>query len=134
MVVAKARGIAGAVIDGAYRDIGQLRSIQFPMFLKGVAPATGPKRGPGEINVPVCCGGVIVYPGDIVVGDEEGVVVVPRRHADRILGTVKPIKVKSRAEDWDWDTIVERDEVRDRYFDEVLKVRGCEWVIGSTSE
>ena len=86
IALAKQRGIAGMIVDGAYRDIQEIQSIDFPMFYKGVAPATGPKRGPGMINVPAHCGGVIVNPGDIVVGDPvEGVVVVPREAAELVL-------------------------------------------------
>ena len=55
--------------------------IGFPIYGKGITPWSGPKRGPFEINVPVCCGGVIVHPGDIVVADEDGAVVVPQETA-----------------------------------------------------
>lgn len=132
-VMAHQRGIAGMLLDGAYRDIAEVESVQFPMFLKGVAPATGPKRGPGEINVPVNCGGVIVHPGDIVVGDTEGVVIIPQRHAQRIKDQIKdkPLTVRTSPEDWEPD-IASRDKVRDAYFDEVLKARNCEYIKGST--
>lgn len=127
-VMAKKRGVAGMLVDGAYRDIEQMRSIDFPMFLKGVAPATGPKRGPGMINVPVHCGGVIVHPGDIIVGDTEGVVVVPRDAAEKVAAKVKEKALKVHAEDWDWDNVVDQDRPRDEFFDRVLEQRGCEYV------
>jgi regulator of RNase E activity RraA len=126
IVMAKQRGIAGAVLDGCYRDIEQIQNIDFPMFLKGVHPSTGPKRGPGELNVPICCGGVIVHPGDIVYGDREGVVVVPKQYAQMIVDKVSKVPVKKLASDWDWDGIVESDKPRDDYFDEVLAARGVE--------
>jgi 4-hydroxy-4-methyl-2-oxoglutarate aldolase len=128
-VVAKQRGVKGMVIDGAYRDIREIKEIEFPMFLKGVAPTTGPKRGPGEINVPVCCGGVVVHPGDIIVGDEvEGVVVIPKQYAELIAGLVEGKADFKKASEWDWNGIVQRDTHRDKYFDEVLKARGFEFV------
>ncbi len=127
-VVAKQRGIAGMLVDGAYRDIEQMRSIAFPMILKGVAPATGPKRGPGMINVPVHCGGVVIHPGDIIVGDVEGAVVVPRDAASLVARQVATKPLKVRAEDWDWVGAVEADRERDQYFDSVLASRNCEYV------
>lgn len=126
-VVAKSRGVAGMLIDGAYRDIAQVESIGFPMMFRGVAPATGPKRGPGLINVPVHIGGVIVHPGDIVVGDAEGTVVVPRDAADRIAAQIKDTPLKQKSEDWDWDGIANSDQPRVDYFKAILEARGCEY-------
>ena len=71
----------GLIVNGAYRDVAQAREENFPLYAKAVAPYSGPKRGPFEINVPVCCGGVNVQPGDVVVCDEEGGVVIPRAYA-----------------------------------------------------
>lgn len=127
-VIAKQRGVAGMLIDGAYRDIGQVQSIDFPMMLRGVAPATGPKRGPGMINVPAHVGGVVIHPGDIIVGDAEGAVVIPRDAADRIAGMIKDTPLKEQAEDWDWDGIAQTDQPRVDYFNAILKARGCEFV------
>jgi regulator of RNase E activity RraA len=89
ILVAKSRGVAGVVVDGAYRDISVVQEYDFPLFIKGVSPATGPKVGPGEVNTTVCCGGVIVNPGDIVVGDVEGLAVVPRDSADKVIAGVR---------------------------------------------
>lgn len=125
-VMAKKRGIAGMVLDGAYRDIEQIQNIDFPMFLRGIHPSTGPKRGPGEINVPISCGGVIVQPGDIVYGDREGVVVVPQAYAQMIVDKVSKVPIKKESDDWDWDNIVEDDKERVEYFDAVLAARGVE--------
>lgn len=76
---ARHRGIAGFVVDGLIRDVERIRELAgFPVFARGVTP-TGPlHRGPGELNYPVSAGGVVVHPGDVVVGDLNGVVVVPR--------------------------------------------------------
>jgi RraA family protein len=81
---AKHRGIAGFVIDGYVRDIAAIRELDFPIFARGTTPIGPLHRGPGEINLPICCGGVVVQPGDIVVADDSGVVFVPRAHAEEI--------------------------------------------------
>lgn len=75
--IAQRRGIAGFVIDGVIRDIAEVREAQFPVFARGLMPIPGRKRQLGQLNQPVVCGGVRVSPGDIVVADEEGIVVIP---------------------------------------------------------
>ena len=81
LIPAISRGLAGVIVDGAWRDIGDLQALDFPICGRGISAFSPAKRELGEINVPVCCGGVIVEPGDVVVADREGSVVVPRRHA-----------------------------------------------------
>ncbi|MFQ5910197.1 MAG: 3-hexulose-6-phosphate synthase [Thermoplasmata archaeon] len=71
--------VAGAVIDGAARDIDEIIKMDFPVFSRHISPQAGEPKGHGEINCEVICGGQRVSPGDWVVGDESGVVVVPRR-------------------------------------------------------
>lgn len=75
------RGIAGVVIDGAVRDVDDIRSINFPVFARAIVPNAGEPKGMGEINAEIECCGQAVRPGDWVVGDESGVVVVPRERA-----------------------------------------------------
>lgn len=75
------RGLRGVVVDGGWRDVKELEELGFPVFARAVSPWSPPKERPGEINVTVSCGGVIVEPGDIVLADEEGVCVVPRAFA-----------------------------------------------------
>lgn len=76
---ARHRGVAGFLVDGLIRDLpGILALGDFPVFARGVTPIGPLHRGPGEVNFPVCAGGVVVHPGDVVVGDLNGVVVVPR--------------------------------------------------------
>ena len=82
---AQQRGIAGFVVDGCIRDIAETRSNRFPVFGRGVIPIPGVRKTAGLINVPVVCGGVTVAPGDIVVADEEGIVVLPAARASKIL-------------------------------------------------
>jgi len=73
---ALSRQIAGFLIDGCVRDIATLRTLDFAVFAIGVTPQGPYKNGPGEINIPVCCGGQVIAPGDIIVGDQDGVVVI----------------------------------------------------------
>jgi regulator of RNase E activity RraA len=74
---ARAKGVAGIVCDGMCRDLSGIRAAGLPTFVLGASPAAPGKDGPGEIGGRVSCGGVVVEAGDIVVGDEDGVVVVP---------------------------------------------------------
>jgi 4-hydroxy-4-methyl-2-oxoglutarate aldolase len=83
--VAQRRGIAGFVLDGLIRDVAEAREIGFPVFVRGVIPIPGSKSAVEPLNVPVRCGGVTVGPGDIVVADEEGIVVVPRARQEQTL-------------------------------------------------
>lgn len=65
-------GLSGMVIDGAIRDVAEIRERDFPVYARAVTHRGPYKDGPGEINVPVCIGGMVVQPGDIVVGDQDG--------------------------------------------------------------
>ncbi len=83
--LAMTRGVAGFVIAGAVRDSGAIAAEDFPVYAAGVTPRGPYKDGPGEINVPVSVGGMVVHPGDIIVGDEDGVVAVPLAEAEALL-------------------------------------------------
>lgn len=74
---ARIRGLKGAVIDGAVRDWGDLVRAQWPIFAVSTIPRAGTHDAQGGWNIPVSCGGVVVHPGDWVVGDSDGVVAVP---------------------------------------------------------
>jgi 4-hydroxy-4-methyl-2-oxoglutarate aldolase len=82
----KFRGLSGAVIDASVRDLPQINRLQFPVFSRGVSPATSVNhyRFVG-MNIPVTCAGVKVNPGDIVTADEDGVAVVPKEKAEAVL-------------------------------------------------
>lgn len=86
---ARGIGLAGVIIDGATRDVTDIEPLGFPVFARATTPRKPSMQGPGEVNVPVSCGGVCVVPGDIVVADREGVIVVPLRHLERVLGAVR---------------------------------------------
>lgn len=87
--IAKYRGAAGYVIDGAIRDAGALAASDFPVFARAAIHRGPYKSGPGEINVPVSIGGMVVAPGDIVVGDEDGVVAFSQGVAPKLLEAVQ---------------------------------------------
>ncbi|MEM3046792.1 MAG: RraA family protein [Candidatus Bathyarchaeia archaeon] len=83
---AKARGMAGAILDGGVRDVRELREMGFQVFSRSVIPTTSLGRTDIEaVNVPIVCGGVTVNPGDIIVADDDGVVVLPRASAQEAL-------------------------------------------------
>jgi 4-hydroxy-4-methyl-2-oxoglutarate aldolase len=89
--LAALKGLAGLVTDGAVRDVAGLREIGLPTFAAAITPNSPEKDGPGKVNVPVACGGRVVCPGDIVVGDVDGVVVVPRGIAESVAGELERI-------------------------------------------
>ncbi len=91
---AKKIGVAGVVCDGLVRDIAGLLEVGMPVFARGLSPNAGFKHGPGEINTRVSCGGVALDPGDIVVGDRDGVVVVPRADAAHVAMRLAIVKKK----------------------------------------
>ena len=81
--------VAGIVIDGPIRDIDEVGRWDFPVYCTGTTPGGPYKEGPGEINVPISCGGIMVYPGDIILADPDGVIAIPRRDAAQILEDAK---------------------------------------------
>ncbi|MEC0313648.1 RraA family protein [Bacillus subtilis] len=83
--MAQTLGIKGIVADGVIRDIEGIKQLDFPVFCLGTTVAASGKAGMGEINVPISCGGVTIQPGDIIVGDADGVVVVPQAMEQEIL-------------------------------------------------
>ncbi len=92
---ARHRGVKGFVVDGLVRDLAGIRELgDFPVFARGTTPIGPLHRGPGEINHPVSLGGIVVFPGDILVGDLSGVVVVPREIADELLSRLQAAKAK----------------------------------------
>ena len=88
------KGAAGLVIDGPIRDSDILPSLSIPVFAKGVTHRGCYKDGPGEINVTIACGGVVVRPGDLVVGDSDGVVIVPYEEAEALLPSLRKMVEK----------------------------------------
>ena len=81
--------IAGIILDGPIRDIDEIGRWDFPVYCTGTTPGGPYKEGPGEINVPISCGGISVAPGDIILADPDGIIVIPRQDAAVILEEAK---------------------------------------------
>ena len=81
--------VAGIVLDGPIRDIDEIGKWDFPVYATGTTPGGPYKEGPGEVNVPVACGEISVNPGDIILADPDGVIVIPRKDAAQILEDAK---------------------------------------------
>jgi RraA family protein len=118
--VAKMRGFTGVVIDGAIRDAAAYREDSFPCYARGVCHRGPYKDGPGEINVPVSVGGMVVLPGDIVVGDDDGVVVIAPAEAKAV---AEASRRKAEAEAQTLTSIAKR-AYDDAWIDQALKAKG----------
>jgi 4-hydroxy-4-methyl-2-oxoglutarate aldolase len=81
----RAHGVIGIVTAAGIRDVAELRAMGFPVWARAVNPQGTVKASPGSVNVPVVCGGQIVHPGDAIVADDDGVVVVPRGRCPEVL-------------------------------------------------
>ena len=90
----KAKGIVGAVFDCTIRDSTDIAALGFQVFCRGFHPEATAKAEPGEIDIPVNVGGVSVSPGDIIVGDDDGVVVIPAEIAAEVLGKVAEVAAR----------------------------------------
>lgn len=88
--------LGGIVVDGAIRDVDAIMALDFPAFSRAVCAGGCDKDGPGEVNSPIACGNTVVMPGDIVVGDDDGVVIVPREEADGVLRLVAALVDRER--------------------------------------
>jgi 4-hydroxy-4-methyl-2-oxoglutarate aldolase len=84
-IAARLKGLAGVVIDGAIRDSAEISQDALPVFARAVVPNAGGAEYPGELQIPVQCGGMVVHPGDWIVGDEDGVTVVPAGRLEEAL-------------------------------------------------
>ena len=91
------RGVAGLVTDGAVRDTPGIIGVGLPVYCAGVSPNSPQRNGPGTVGLAVSIGGVTVNPGDIVVGDVDGVVVVPQDSLDDVIGRVEEIRRQETA-------------------------------------
>lgn len=88
----KVKGIEGVVVDGAVRDVDEIRAMNYPIFASAIVPNAGEPKGMGEINAEITCGGQIVRPGDYIVGDDSGVVVIPKERAYEIARRAKEVE------------------------------------------
>ncbi len=115
------RRLGGVVTDGAVRDVAGIVQAGLPVFAAAITPNGPQKDGPGELNVPVSCGGQVVQPGDILVGDDDGVVVVPRADAEEALAALRRIQDYERAR----TSQLERGELIPPWVDQLLNERGA---------
>ncbi|KIQ10377.1 RraA family protein [Rhodococcus sp. MEB064] len=83
--ICTSRGIAGVVIDGSTRDVDELTAMKLPVYARGISPAGPWKNGPGRVGYPIACGHVVCNPGDAIIGDSDGLVVIPRDDLDAAL-------------------------------------------------
>jgi RraA family protein len=118
---ARHRKLGGFVVDGYIRDLPEIVPLDFPIFARGTTPIGPLHRGPGEINYPICCGGVVVNPGDIVVADGYGVVIVPRENAHDILERLTAYAAKNR----DYFAGVKKGVFSNAWVDDLLAESGC---------
>lgn len=121
--LAEKRGVAGMVIYGAIRDSAEIGARRFPVYACGVTHRGPYKNGPGEINAPIALDGMVVHPGDIIVGDADGVVAVPLAQAEEILALAQAQLVKET----EILKSIAKGKADRRWVDESLKQRGCEF-------
>jgi regulator of RNase E activity RraA len=120
---ARHRGIAGFVVDGLVRDVPGIRALgDFPVFARGITPIGPLQRGPGELNYPVSVGGIVVQSGDLIVGDVDGVVVIPQLDAADLLDRL----IERAAREHDYVAAVARGEFSNDWVDALLRAAGCE--------
>lgn len=111
--------VAGIVLDGPIRDIEEISEMDMFLFATGSTPGGPYKEGPGEVNVPISIGNIAVMPGDIILGDRDGLIVIPRKDADVILeeavkyaamdaGKVEAAKNGTSKRQWVEDTLVKK--------------------------
>ncbi|MCB1513159.1 MAG: RraA family protein, partial [Hyphomicrobiaceae bacterium] len=115
------RGVAGFVLNGAIRDLDAFVATNLPTFAVGVTHRGPYKDGPGEINVPISLDGMVIAPGDIVIGDSDGVLAVPQAEAAEIL---KKTQAKQDAETRQMQAIAQGTNDRS-WVDAALKKLGC---------
>ncbi|MDQ0218694.1 RraA family protein [Peribacillus cavernae] len=126
--IAKKNGIAGFIINGAIRDTLAFKNDTFPIYAKGVTHRGPYKDGPGEINVPISLNGMIINPGDLIVGDEDGLVVIPVEDAEEILAKVQ----KQAQKEEEIFQSIEAGTVDRSWVDLTLQEKGCKGLDTST--
>ena len=124
LMQAQKRGLAGVVINGAVRDIGWISAGRFPVFAAGVTHRGPYRDGPGEINVRVAFDGMVIEPGDLIIGDDDGVVCVP---FEETAGVLAATKAKLAGED-KMKAAIDAGTLDRAWVNETLNRLGCEGV------
>ena len=120
---ARHRRIGGFVVDGLIRDLPAILALgDFPVFARGVTPIGPLHRGPGEINMPICCGGIVVHPGDIIMGDLNGTVVIPLHRAEELLERLRG----QAATEAEYTAAVARGDFSNAWVDRFLRQSGLD--------
>ena len=115
------RGIAGFVIDGLIRDLDGIIETGIPVYARGVTPFGPLHRGPGEINTPISCGGIVVNPGDVIKADSTGIAVIPRDFAPEILARLHANRERMAA----YVASVKKGDFSNEWVDNQLRENGC---------
>ena len=124
VTMALKKGVAGFVVDGAIRDADEIRTAGLAMYAAGVNHRGPYKDGPGEINVPVAIDGMVIHPGDLVIGDGDGVLCVPRAEAETVLAATEAKQEAERVE----LAAIEAGTNERSWNDKALAAKGCELV------
>ena len=123
---AQSKGVAGFVVDGAIRDADVVKNMDIPVYAAGITPNGPYKEGPGEINIPIALHGMVVYPGDILVGDGDGVIAINPKEAANILKKAKAVvdkeaEIMKAIKSNNWDP---------SWIDKMLEDKGCTVIEG----
>ena len=121
---AESLGLAGVVINGAIRDSAAIAARKFPIFAIGITHRGPYKDGPGEVNVPISIDGMVIIPGDLILGDDDGVVCVPREQAEEVYAAAL---AKHQKDEADARAVTER-KVKREWVDAKLRELGCEFL------
>ena len=122
--MAKNAGVVAIVTDGAVRDLPGIEKVGIPVFARGICPNSPWKNGPGNIGLPIAIGGGIVDAGDILVGDQDGVVVVSRKKAEAVAGNLKAVLAKEEQ----MEANVKAGNTKPAWFEEILKNKGVRYL------
>ncbi|MGE1062203.1 RraA family protein [Megasphaera paucivorans] len=117
------RGLAGVILDGVIRDYDEIAAMDFPVYAKGAIPNGPYKNGPGEINTVISFGGKVICPGDIIIGDGDGIIVIKPEEAEELAAKTKQVMEKEAGI---MDKIVNECSYVRPWVDEKLEEIGCE--------
>jgi 4-hydroxy-4-methyl-2-oxoglutarate aldolase len=122
--MAKNVGIKAIITDGAIRDLAGIEAAGIPVFAMGISPNSPWKNGPGHIGFPIVIGGVTIHAGDIVVGDSDGVIIVPRKNAAEVVEELKKVIAKEEQ----MDTAVKAGNTVPAWLEEAKKSKGVRYI------